>query len=459
MSNKNTKKQTDGTRKRVRTEVSDSSTSDEESKTNNYNISTDNWPRFLIIEPVSEGELNSLSPFAIHKALQGFAGELKSVKRILKNGRLLVECLKQHHSKCLLKSKVMCNIPIKVSAHTSLNSSKGVIRSRDLEGVGEVEMLDNLSSQGVSAVKRIHIRRNNELVPTNTFILTFCKPLLPDSIKAGYLKIPVVPFIPNPLRCFKLFHRYGHGKNACRGKVTCVRCGQVDHESKTCNNAISCANCKGSHFAYSRECSKWKQEKQVQQVRVEKQVSFPETRRLVETRSGAVAGKSYATAVKVSTTNVSVQTDLTKRLIPYFPLMTNGLRPNFDELSILIVKHNPLAVCLQETFLKDTENITLRGFNLYHKCQETENRASGGVSILVNENVPQSIVTLNTNLQAVVVKVTAHKTITLCSVYLPPRNHFNFNPKDLQDAIDQLPSPFVLMEISMVTTLCGDARM
>ena len=96
-----------------------------------------------------------------------------------------------------------------------------------------------------------------------------------------------------------------------------------------------------------------------------------------------------------------------------------GLRPNFDELSILIVKHNP-----QETFLKDTDNITVWGFNLYHKCQETENRASVGVSILVNENVPQSIVTLNTNLQAVAVKVTAHKTITLCSVYLPPHNHF-----------------------------------
>ena len=40
-------------------------------------------------------------------------------------------------------------------------------------------------------------------------------------------------------------------------------------------------------------------------------MSFPEARRLVETRSGEVAGKSYATAVKVSTTNASVQTDLT----------------------------------------------------------------------------------------------------------------------------------------------------
>ena len=240
---------------------------------NTSNIFSDNWPRFLIIEPVSEGALNSLFPFAIQKALQGLADELMSVKRI-KSGCLFVECNKQHHSKSLLKSKIMCNIPIKVSAHMSLNSSKGVNRSRDLEGVSEDEMLENLSSQGVSAVKRIHISRNNELVPTNTFILTFGKPLLPDSIKAGYLKIPIVPFMPNPLQCFKC-HCYGHRKNTCPGKVTCVRCGQVDHESKTCTNTISCANCKGSHFAYSRECPKWKQEKQVQQVKSGKTSSIP----------------------------------------------------------------------------------------------------------------------------------------------------------------------------------------
>ena len=97
MSKKNTKILTDGTRKRVRNEVLDSSTSDEESMKNSKNMSTENWPRFLIIEPISEAPLNSLSPFAVHKALQGLAGELKSVKRI-KNGRLLVECNKQNHS-------------------------------------------------------------------------------------------------------------------------------------------------------------------------------------------------------------------------------------------------------------------------------------------------------------------------------------------------------------------------
>ena len=66
-----------------------------------------------------------------------------------------------------------------------------------------------------------------------------------------------------------------------------------------------------------------------------------------------------------------------KKFTPILPPMTNsviqwncrGLRSNFEELSILIVKHNPLAVCLQETFLKDTDNINVRAFNLSHKCQ------------------------------------------------------------------------------------------
>ena len=102
-------------------------------------------------------------------------------------------------------------------------------------------------------------------------------------------------------------------------------------------------------------------------------------------------------------------------------------------------------MCLQETFFKNTDNITVMGFKLYHKFNETENRASGGVPILVNENIPQSKITLNTNLQTVVVKDIAHKTTTLCSVYLPPHNHFHFNPKDIQDLIYQLPSPFIVM--------------
>ena len=210
-----------GTLKRVHTKVINSS-SDDELITNHVKkskvISLKAWPRFLIIG------------FAIQKGLQGLAGELKTVKK-LRNGSLLVECSTESHSKNLQKSKSLCGIPITVNPHIYLNSSKGVIRSRDLEGVA-----------------------------TNTFILTFDVPTLPNSVKAGYLHIPIVPYIPNPLRCFKC-KKFGHGQNTCPNRLTCARCGQLDHESKACQNDMVCTNCGGKHFAYSHECPKWKLEK------------------------------------------------------------------------------------------------------------------------------------------------------------------------------------------------------
>ncbi|XP_041369839.1 uncharacterized protein LOC121383807 [Gigantopelta aegis] len=306
----------DGTLKRVHTEVSDFLSSDEESMKSKYTvkkskvISSQNWPRFLVISSTDDGALNKLSPFAIQKAIVGLAGEPKSVKKI-KNG-LLVECSTDKHSTCLLKSTVFCNVPIKVTPHTSLNSSKGVIRCRDLEGVTEEEICENLSSQGVTAVRRIKVRRNNDLLPTNTCILTFNVPTLPQSVKAGYLNIPVEPFIPNPLRCFKC-QRFGHGQNTCRGKLTCARCGLFDHDSKTCKNDTLCLNCKGNHCAYSRECPRWKLEKRVQQVKVQNKLSFTDARRLVETATPTVGDKSYAAAAaaKVATKSVAVNTNLT----------------------------------------------------------------------------------------------------------------------------------------------------
>ena len=52
-------------------------------------------------------------------------------------------------------------------------------------------------------------------------------------------------------------------------------------------------------------------EKTVQQVKVEKNLSFTEARTIVETSRPAATGKTYAAMVKVSTTSVAIQTDLT----------------------------------------------------------------------------------------------------------------------------------------------------
>ena len=49
-----------------------------------------NWPRFLIVESVSENlPLQKLSPFAVQKGFQAIIGTLKNIKR-LRDGSFLI---------------------------------------------------------------------------------------------------------------------------------------------------------------------------------------------------------------------------------------------------------------------------------------------------------------------------------------------------------------------------------
>jgi len=149
--------------------------------------------------------------------------------KILRDGKILVECCKKQHSINLLKCKKFVEIPVKISPHRFLNTVKGV-RSRDLASTTEEEMLQNLRSQNVTDVYRIKTRRDGVLVSTNTFILTFGSPILPSSIRAGYLNVPVEQYVPNPLRCFKC-QRFGHHRNACKRDVVYPQCAEVGHDN------------------------------------------------------------------------------------------------------------------------------------------------------------------------------------------------------------------------------------
>ncbi|KAJ8048644.1 RNA-directed DNA polymerase from mobile element jockey [Holothuria leucospilota] len=72
-----------------------------------------------------------------------------------------------------------------------------------------------------------------------------------------------------------------------------------------------------------------------------------------------------------------------------------------------------------------------------------DNRAIGGSSILGNKTVPHSIIRLNTNLQAVAIRTTLPRTVTVCSVYIPPR--YNLRRDDMDTLTGQLPTPFLLL--------------
>ena len=80
----------------------------------------------------------------------------------------------------------------------------------------------------------------------------------------------------------------------------------------------------------------------------------------------------------------------------------------------------------------------------YHVHSEgVDGRACGGVSVLVKTYIPHRQISLNTNLQAVAVVLSRHTTITIGSIYIPPR--YQLGNRELNDLLDQLPSPFILI--------------
>ena len=291
--------------------------SQKRSKPNDSDSENDNendngtWPRYLIIEPVHEGELAKLSPFAVSKGINGIAGEPKSLKR-LRSGTYLVEVTRKSHADNLLRSKLLATVPIKVSPHRSLNSKKGVIWCRELDTVSLTEINQELASQQVTEVKRISVTRAGKKENTHTYILTFGMPDLPTKIKVGYLSVPVKSYIPNPLRCFRC-QRFGHHRDKCKSPEVCEKCGNTDHSKESCEVDPACVNCKGKHEASSKNCPSWKREKEISRIKTEKNLPYPQARKVYESLTTAVPEKSFAEAVTQGApkkfTSVGVQTD------------------------------------------------------------------------------------------------------------------------------------------------------
>jgi len=96
--------------------------------------------------------------------------------------------------------------------------SRGVTRSRDIADCNVEEIVEELQPQGVTAASIIHVRDGDSRRCTNTVILTFASPQPPKHITAGYLRVTVEPYIPNPLRCFNC-QKCGHSSRACKSTV------------------------------------------------------------------------------------------------------------------------------------------------------------------------------------------------------------------------------------------------
>ena len=64
-----------------------------------------------------------------------------------------------------------------------------------------------------------------------------------------------------------------------------------------------------------------------------------------------------------------------------------GLMTNHPELCLLSQQYNPVAMCLQETHIADISKVSFEGFTPYHRLDNSHDRASGGSSLLIRNDV------------------------------------------------------------------------
>ncbi|KAL5006238.1 hypothetical protein ScPMuIL_015044, partial [Solemya velum] len=178
------------------------------------------WPRFIVIEG-KDDNLQKLSPFAICKGFQSTCGDPQSVKT-LRSGCLLVECATPKQSFTLLKLHKIVNQSVTVTPHKTLNTCKGVVRSRDFQHTDESEMLLGLKDQGVTQAQRIDVRRGDGRVPTNTYILTFNTQKNTTFYQSWVYTHHCRGVYSQSSSLFKC-QRFGHHQDTCKREAVCSR--------------------------------------------------------------------------------------------------------------------------------------------------------------------------------------------------------------------------------------------
>ena len=201
--------------------------------------------------------------------------------------------------------KTFCRLKCSVTPHSSLNISRGFVRCPALSKVTNEHILEFMGKQGVTDVRRINVRRDGIMKPTNTYVFTFNSPILPTDVKVGFLQVKVDVYIPNPLWCCNC-QVFGHHEHRCGRHAVCCNCAQPEHcASGQCDKPAKCVNCSGDHPANSKQCPQWEKERQILKIKCEQNILFPEARKHYEQFNGT---KTYASA-----TNLHKQTTIAHR--------------------------------------------------------------------------------------------------------------------------------------------------
>lgn len=128
--------------------------------------------------------ISILSCFLVAKALEGIKRKSFKAKK-LSSGDLLVEVQRIDQSSALRTLNTIAEFKVILTAHRTLNTSRGVIFKDNLLDPSVEEIIERLPWKAVIRARRICLRRDGEEKPTKHIIVTFYSTKVPAIVKAG----------------------------------------------------------------------------------------------------------------------------------------------------------------------------------------------------------------------------------------------------------------------------------
>ena len=140
------------------------------------------YVKFMVISSQDNRKVAAKSPFKINRELVKILGAKPHGVTKQRSGDLMVELRSKEQERKLERVSSFLDIPVTVRPHKSLNTCKGVNKHSDFQDCTEEEFVDEFPD--VIHTSRIHVRKGDARIPTNTIVLTFDCPKPPTSLRA-----------------------------------------------------------------------------------------------------------------------------------------------------------------------------------------------------------------------------------------------------------------------------------
>jgi len=120
-----------------------------------------------------------------------------------------------------------------------------------------------------------------------------------------------------------------------------------------------------------------------------------------------------------------------------------GIGNKKKEVIHLLNQYKAGIIAIQETMMPTNRLYKIPKYTLIAKEGILNHRNHGGVAMYIHEDIPQTVVHLNTELQAIAATVHLKSKLTICNIY-NSRNH-NLTVNSLKQLYDQLPQPCLIL--------------